>query len=171
MPSTRTTIAALLVAAALTLTGCAASDGPDEEAAPPASEPAASEPAGAAPTDDSSAAPGGDGSAEEGAAPDGEMALIGMVGTAEDPEAYEIELLGADGEPVASLPAGTYSLTFDDRSQLHNFRLSGPGEVDVATDVAGTDDSTIEITLVPGTYTFVCDPHPGSMSGQLEVTG
>lgn len=41
----------------------------------------------------------------------------------------------------------------------------------MATEVAGTDETTVQVTLVPGTYTFVCDPHPATMSGELEVTG
>ncbi|WP_072313465.1 cupredoxin domain-containing protein [Agrococcus sp. Marseille-P2731] len=168
MPSTRTTISALLVVAALALTGCAASEGP-ADSAPAASEPAASGSPDSQPADESSE-PSTDSESDDAAAP-AATALTGMVGTAEDPEAYEIQLLDADGAPVTTLPAGDYTLTFDDRSQLHNFRFSGPGDVDVATEVAGTDDSTVEITLVAGTYSFVCDPHPGSMSGQVEVTG
>lgn len=159
MSSTRTTITALLAAAALGLTGCAGG-----------ADPAASEstPAATEQGTTTTSAPAASGDEE---APAASTALTGMVGTTDDPEAYEIALLDADGDPVTSLPAGDYSLTFDDRSQMHNFRLSGPGDVDVATDVAGTDESTVEITLVAGTYTFVCDPHPGSMIGQVEVTG
>lgn len=156
MTRTRTTIAALLASAALALTGCA---GGAEPVATTEQEPAATAPTASEGGADSS----------PGAATGGE--LIAMVGTADDPEAYEIALLDADGQPVASLPAGDYSLTFVDRSRMHNFHLTGPGDVDVATDVAGSDESTVEVTLVPGTYTFVCDPHVGTMSGEVEVTG
>lgn len=149
-------ITALLAAAALALAGCSASG----ESTPPPSGDAA--PSSAPATEPSSPASSGD---EAG------MALIGMVGTADDPDAYEIALTDADGQPVETLAAGDYTLTFADRTAAHNFRLTGPGGVDVATDVAGTDETSVQVTLVAGTYTFVCDPHPATMVGEVEVTG
>ncbi len=163
MTATRTPLVALLAAAALALSGCAGG----ASQAPGAGEPSQSAPGQSAPDQsDAPLATGGD-----SAAPAAGAALTGMVGTADDPEAYEIALLDETGAPVTTLPAGEYTLTFADRSRMHNFRLTGPGGVDVATDVAGSDESTIEVTLEPGTYTFVCDPHPGSMQGEVEVTG
>jgi plastocyanin len=67
-------------------------------------------------------------------------------------------------------PAGTYTLTVDDQASDHNFRLTGPGGVDVATDVAETGTKTFDVTLEAGTYTFVCDPHASTMTGTLTVT-
>jgi hypothetical protein len=161
MIRTRTTVAALLAAAALALTGCAgAAEAPDDDAAPATPSAATAGPA----------SPGASES-EDDDGDDDVTELVAMVGTEQDPEAYEIALLDDDGQPVTTLPAGDYELTFRDRSQMHNFHLTGPGDVDVATDVAGTDESTVEITLVAGTYDFVCDPHQGSMSGSVEVTG
>lgn len=164
---TRRTLAigAALVAAAVALAGCSGGSGPNPTAGAgtETSEPAGSTaPAQPAPT--TSASPGS-------TAPSAGTALIGMLGTADDPDAFEIAITDESGSPVTSLPAGDYTLTFADRSSIHNFRLSGPGEVDVATDVGAVDESTVELTLEPGTYSFVCDPHPSSMSGQLEVTG
>ncbi|MCH1883279.1 plastocyanin/azurin family copper-binding protein [Agrococcus sp. ARC_14] len=161
MSRTRPAIAAALLIAGLVLTGCA---GAEPEA------PADTQPVDEAPADTTDA---GEDSGESDESDDPATAageLIGMVGTADDPEAYEIALLDGDGNPVTSLPAGDYTLTFADQSQMHNFRLTGEG-VDEATDVAGTDETTVEITLVAGTYEFVCDPHVSTMSGQLEVTG
>jgi plastocyanin len=65
-------------------------------------------------------------------------------------------------------PAGSYTLTVDDRSSSHNFHLTGPG-VDVSTEVGDEGSRTFEVELQPGTYTFVCDPHSGSMNGTLTV--
>ena len=162
MTHSRTTIAALLATAALVLTGCA----------PGGAEPSVPPPPETAPGPEASESQdAGQESDDPGAQPAAGGELIGMVGTADSPEAYEIALLDADGNPVTSLPAGDYTLTFADLSQMHNFHLTGPGDVDVSTDVAGTDETTVEITLVPGTYTFVCDPHVGTMSGEVEVTG
>src|SRR5262249_18640771 len=45
---------------------------------------------------------------------------------------------------------------------------TGPG-VDVATTVEGTGVTTFTLTLVNGTYTFVCDAHPLSMKGSFTV--
>jgi plastocyanin len=68
-----------------------------------------------------------------------------------------------------TVPAGTYTLTVNDKGDIHNFHLKGAG-VDVKTDVAGTGITTFTVTLQPGTYTFVCDPHSSSMKGTLKVT-
>jgi plastocyanin len=149
MPRTRSALAAALLATACALAGCAGG-------APAATQPAVGV-----------SAPAGSGDAG------GQVAgttLLAVIGTADDPEAYAIGILDESGAVVTSVPAGDYSLTFVDESQMHNFHLTGEG-VDVKTEVQGTDSSTVQITLVPGTYTFFCDPHPGTMLGELEVTG
>ena len=66
--------------------------------------------------------------------------------------------------------SGTYRLTVDDQGTIHNFHLTGPGGVDVATDVSGTGTETFTVTLQKGTYTFVCDPHSSQMHGTLTVS-
>lgn len=93
--------------------------------------------------------------------------LLGTVGTAEDPEAYEISLTTEDGTPVDAVAAGDYTLVVDDLAETHNFHLSGDG-VDVLTDVATTGKQTFQVTFKAGEYAFVCDPHP-SMSGALRA--
>ena len=82
---------------------------------------------------------------------------------------FEISLTGADGADVETLAAGTYTIEVDDQSGIHNFHLSG-GSVDEATAVGETGTDTWEVTLEEGTYSFVCDPHAGSMSGSFEVS-
>ena len=64
--------------------------------------------------------------------------------------------------------AGTYKLTVDDKSSSHNFHFTGPGEVDVSTEVSATGTKTFTVELQKGTYKFVCDPHP-FMNGTLTV--
>lgn len=159
MSHTRTALAAALLSAALLVTGCASS-APTTSSDSAPSESTASEPSTPAMTD------GTDAPAE----PMAGTTLYAVIGSDDDPEAFTIGILDEDGNPVTSVPAGDYSLTYVDRSQLHNFHLTGEG-VDVATDVQGSDESTVEITLVAGTYEFVCDPHSATMRGELEVTG
>ena len=94
--------------------------------------------------------------------------LTGTLGSPDEPDAFEIGLTDAAGAAVTTLPAGAYTIVVQDGSRIHNCVLSGDG-VDVATDVSGTGEKTFEVTLKPGNYTYVCDPHP-SMSGAITVT-
>ena len=82
---------------------------------------------------------------------------------------FEISLSTQDGDAVTSLEAGSYELEIEDLATAHNFHLTGPGDVDVSSEVGeeGTENVTVE--LVPGTYTFVCDPHASTMRGAFEV--
>ena len=93
--------------------------------------------------------------------------LKGTVGTAEDPEAYEIALTTEDGTPVEVVAAGDYTLVVEDLAETHNFNLTGEG-VDAATDVGSTGTMTFQVTFTAGEYEYVCDPHP-SMSGALRA--
>lgn len=73
------------------------------------------------------------------------------------------------GQPVTSLEAGTYTIEVDDRSENHNFHLTGPG-VDETTTVPEVATTTWTVTLSEGTYSFVCDPHADNMKGSFTVT-
>ena len=83
---------------------------------------------------------------------------------------FEISLVTADGAPASSVSPGSYELVVEDLSGIHNFRLTGPG-VDVSTSVGGEGTERFQVELEPGSYSFVCDPHAGSMNGTLEVVG
>ncbi len=91
-------------------------------------------------------------------------ALKGSVGPG-----FTISLSTEAGDPVDTLPAGSYELEIEDLGTSHNFHLSGPGGVDVSTDVAGTGTTNETVDLQSGTYTFVCDPHASTMNGSFEV--
>lgn len=101
------------------------------------------------------------------AAQGGGTRLRAVVGTPEDPDAYEITLTDASGDAVERLPAGSYIIEVADLSRIHNFHLVGPG-VDQATSVPEVEDATFAVTLRPGDYRFVCDPHP-NMRGNVKV--
>jgi len=94
--------------------------------------------------------------------------LIGTVGTPEDPEAFEISLTDEAGEEITTLPAGDYTIQVSDPAATHNFHLVG-GSVDETTSVPETEETTFEVTLEAGEYTYKCDPHP-PMTGSFTVT-
>ena len=94
--------------------------------------------------------------------------LLGSVGTKAEPNSFVIALTDSAGAPVTTVPAGSYTIKVMDYAEIHDFVLSGDG-VDEETDVAGTGESTFQVTLKPGTYTYKCGPHP-SMNGSFTVT-
>jgi hypothetical protein len=71
---------------------------------------------------------------------------------------------------ASSVPAGDYTITISDRSNIHNFHLSGPG-VNKSTSISGMGTTSWSVTLQPGTYNFQCDAHASTMNGSLTVTG
>ena len=77
---------------------------------------------------------------------------------------FEISLDGTDG-----LTAGSYTLVVNDQSAAHNFHLTGPGGVDVSTEVSAEGEESFDIELQAGEYTFVCDPHASQMNGSFTV--
>lgn len=93
-------------------------------------------------------------------------ALKGTVGPG-----FDISLTTADGQPLGTLAPGTTTLDVEDLSSAHNFHLTGPGGVDVSTEVGEEGTTNFEVELQAGTYNFVCDPHAGTMNGSFEVSG
>jgi hypothetical protein len=83
-------------------------------------------------------------------------------------DSLAISLTDASGVPVTHLDPGTYSLVVHDRSDFHNFHLTGPG-VDEATGVTVVEDRTVTVTLTDGMYVFVCDAHPTQMRRTFTV--
>ena len=132
---------ALVIGLAATALALAGCGGDDEEASPTGDE--------TTPTETS----------------EGGISLTGNVGPG-----FEITLIDSSGQDVSSLPAGNHVIAVTDNSDIHNFHLTGPG-VDETTDVAGEGDTTFDVALEAGTYTFVCDPHASQMMGSFEVTG
>ena len=68
------------------------------------------------------------------------------------------------GKAVKTLKAGTYKITVNDRSGIHNFHLFGPG-VNKKTGVGATGKVTWTVKLKTGSYTYRCDIH--FMSGMI----
>jgi plastocyanin len=94
-----------------------------------------------------------------GATPAQATKLFGTVG----PE-FTITLEDAQGTGVTTLDPGTYEIEVNDLSDFHNFHLRGPGVAET-TQVEFTGKTTWTVTFTDGTYTFLCDVHPSSMSG------
>jgi plastocyanin len=84
---------------------------------------------------------------------------------------FTISLATEDGTAITTLPAGTYKVEVDDKSDAHNFHLTGPGDVDVMTEVSEVTKVDWDVDLVAGTYNYQCDPHASTMNGSFEVTG
>ena len=78
---------------------------------------------------------------------------------------FDISLEGTDG-----LAAGSYTIVVNDQSAEHNFHLTGPGGVDVSTEVSETGEQSLDVELEAGEYTFVCDPHASQMKGSFTVS-
>lgn len=64
--------------------------------------------------------------------------------------------------------AGAYKLTVNDKADIHNFHITGPG-VNKKTSVGGKGTTTWTLTFRKGTYKFVCDPHASSMKGSFTI--
>jgi hypothetical protein len=76
---------------------------------------------------------------------------------------------GLSTTKVTKLKAGKYKIVIKDRSNIHNFHLTGPG-VNKKTSVAAKGTFTWIVTLKKGTYKYVCDPHVALMKGSFKVT-
>jgi len=83
----------------------------------------------------------------------------------EDISFDETSLSAAAGEQI--------TITFENRDQgvPHNFHVFGPGGQDEKTAIEeGPLTQTLTLTIEePGSYAFVCDVHPGRMTGELVV--
>ncbi len=101
----------------------------------------------------------------EGGSASASGTLDGEVGPGFD---IEVKQNGTDAETVK---AGTYTLKVEDKADIHDFHLIGPGVDEVVTDVPFKGEKTVTVTLQKGTYTYQCDPHAaGGMKGTFTVT-
>ena len=98
-----------------------------------------------------------------GAAPAASVKLKGTVGPG------QTIVLKKGASKVSTLKRGRYTFVVSDRSSEHNFRLRGPVSRQI-TSISATGTKTITLTLKPGRYTYVCDPHADQMRGSFRVT-
>jgi plastocyanin len=79
--------------------------------------------------------------------------------------------LTMQGKNVTKLKAGkAYRFVINDRADIHDFHLSGPGVNRVLTSVEFTGTKSFVLTLKKGSYRFVCDPHSPIMHGRFVVS-
>ena len=97
-----------------------------------------------------------------GAAPSAPVKLSGSVGPG------ETIVLKKGASRVSTLKRGRYTFVVNDRSAEHNFRIRGPVSRQI-TSISATGTKTVTLTLKPGRYTYVCDPHAGNMKGSFRV--
>ena len=76
--------------------------------------------------------------------------------------------LTQNGVKVTHLDPGTYTINVDDKADIHNFDLFGPG-VKESTGIDTTGTTTWTVTFTDGTYNYNCDAHPASMNGKFTV--
>jgi plastocyanin len=70
---------------------------------------------------------------------------------------------------VTKLKHGKYTFVIRDKSGIHNFHLKGPVSK-MFTSVSFTGTKTVTLTLKPGKYTYICDPHASTMRGSFRVS-
>ena len=74
------------------------------------------------------------------------------------------------GKKVTTLKAGkAYRFVISDRSDIHDFHLSGPNVDRVLTGVDYIGTRSVVLTLKKGSYRFRCDPHASIMHGSFRV--
>ena len=74
------------------------------------------------------------------------------------------------GKAFKTLKAGKYTITVSDKSNIHNFHLTGSGLNKEITSVSFVGTKTITVTFAKGkTYKFVCDPHATVMKGSFKT--
>jgi copper binding plastocyanin/azurin family protein len=76
------------------------------------------------------------------------------------------------GKRVTRLTPGRYTITVTDKSNLHDFVLTGPGiRNKTITGLTFKGTKTVTVTLKRGTYTYYCTPHRSiGMKGTFRVS-
>ncbi len=82
---------------------------------------------------------------------------------------YIISFTMADGTPITTLTAGTYTIHAVDTEVEHNFHIFGPG-VDLSTGANQEEDDLWTATFQNNNvYTYRCDIHPTVLNGTVTV--
>jgi plastocyanin len=71
---------------------------------------------------------------------------------------------------VKTVKAGSYKITVNDKSNIHDFHLMGPGVNKMITTTPFKGTKSVTVRLKKGTYRYICDPHAAVMKGSFKVT-
>jgi plastocyanin len=83
---------------------------------------------------------------------------------------YTISLKNAQGKRVTTLKHGKYTLVVQDKANIHNFTLNGPGiKNKMITGTSFVGPKTVTVTLKAGKYRYYCTVHP-FVTGTFKVT-
>jgi plastocyanin len=83
---------------------------------------------------------------------------------------FTISLKDAHGKAVKTIKHGKYTLVVQDKADIHNFTLTGPGiKNKMVTGTSFVGKKTVTVTLKKGNYRYYCSVHP-EVSGTLKVT-
>jgi plastocyanin len=83
---------------------------------------------------------------------------------------YTISLKDAHGMRVKTLKHGKYTLVVQDKANIHNFTLKGPGiKNKMITGTGFVGPKTVTVTLKTGKYQYYCTVHP-FVTGTFRVT-
>jgi plastocyanin len=94
-----------------------------------------------------------------------------LIATVGENDSFTISLRTTGGAEVTDIPAGPYEIEVRDRSDMHNFHLTGPG-VNMATDIGFIGTVTWNVTFQNASrYRYVCDPHAAQMNGAFTIGG
>ena len=83
---------------------------------------------------------------------------------------FTISLKDAHGKRVSKIKHGKYTFVVQDKANIHNFTLNGPGiknKVITGTSFVGT--RSVTLTLKAGKYRYYCTVHP-FVTGSFRVT-
>ena len=90
--------------------------------------------------------------------------LVGTVGPG-----FTISVKNIKGQLVKTTKPGKYLLVVSDKSNIHDFHLTGPGVNKIVTTVSFVGTKSLVVTLQKGVYKFMCDPHLTTMHGLIVV--
>jgi plastocyanin len=90
--------------------------------------------------------------------------LVGTVGPS-----FTISLKDGSGKTVKKLHPGAYKIVINDKSDFHNFHLTGPAGLSKSTAVPFQGTKTWSLVLEKGKYHYQCDPHSSTMNGKFTV--
>ncbi len=83
---------------------------------------------------------------------------------------FTISLKNAQGKRVTTLKHGKYTFAVQDKSNIHNFTLNGPGVKNkMITGTSFVGPKTVTVTLKAGKYRYYCTVHP-FVTGTFKVT-